>query len=150
MKKYLLILPAILIVLITSLESSCSKSSDISTDPRNQFVGKWIGTKSFTFSKYPTLNKTVPDTLTITLITGTSTGISIESAGYSETAIVSGSTFTYNPYDLNIMLGSIQYILTINGSVSISGNKLNGSGEFSSSSSGGSSTGNWTNSLTKQ
>jgi hypothetical protein len=149
MKKNLLVLFAILIV-IMSLISSCSKSSDNTTDPRNQFVGKWIGTKTFTFTQFPTLNKTVPDTLSIALVAGSSTNISVESSGYSETATVSGNTFTYSPYELNITLGSTLYALTINGSVTISGNKLNGAGGFSASSSGSSSTGGWTNSLTKQ
>jgi hypothetical protein len=147
MKKKLLILFTSLIVLM-SLITSCSKNSDKTTDPRTQFVGKWIGTKSFTFTQYPNLNKTVADTLKITLATSSSTNISVESSGYSETANVSGNTFTYNPYDLDIKLGSTQYTLTINGSVNISGNKLHGSGVFSALSTKGPSTGTWTDSLT--
>jgi uncharacterized secreted protein with C-terminal beta-propeller domain len=147
MKKKLLILFTNLIVLM-SLITSCSKNSDKTTDPRNQFVGKWIGTKSFTFTQYPTLNKTVADTLKITLAAGSSTNISVESSGYSETANVSGNTFTYNPYELNIKLGSTQYALTINGSVKISGNNLHGSGVFSAISTKGTTTGTWTDSLT--
>ena len=146
MKKKLLILFTNLIVLM-SLITSCSKNSDRTTDPRNQFVGKWIGTKSFTFTQYPTLNKTVADTLKITLAAGSSTNISVESSGYSETANVSGNTFTYNPYELDIKFGSTQYTLTINGSVTISGNKLHGSGVFSALSTKGPSTGTWTDSL---
>lgn len=149
MKKNLLVLFAILIVLMT-LISSCSKNSDSTTDPRNQYVGKWIGTKTFTFTQFPILNKTAADTATITLVAGSSTNISIESSGYAETATVSGNDFTYNPYNLNItVLGNV-YTLTINGSVTISGNKLNGSGQFSAKSMGGAYTGTWTNSLTKQ
>ena len=131
-----------------SLITSCSKNSDRTTDPRNQFVGKWIGTKSFTFTQYPTLNKTVADTLKITLAASNSTNISVESSGYSETANVSGNTFTYNPYELDIKFGSTQYTLTINGSVNISGNKLHGSGVFSALTTKGPSTGTWTDSLT--
>ena len=127
--------------------SAANQNSDRTTDPRNQFVGKWIGTKSFTFTQYPTLNKTVADTLKITLAAGSSTNISVESSGYSETANVSGNTFTYNPYQLNIKLGSTQYTLTINGSVKISGNNLHGSGVFSALSTKGTSTGTWTDSL---
>jgi uncharacterized secreted protein with C-terminal beta-propeller domain len=149
MKKNLMVLFSVLIVLI-SIFSSCSKSGDSTTDPRNQFVGKWIGTKTFTFTQFPNLNKTVPDTLVITLAAGSSTNISVESSGYSETASVSGNTFTYNQYEINITLGITQYALTINGSVTLSGNKLDGAGEFSASSAGSSSTGGWTNSLTKQ
>jgi uncharacterized protein YdeI (BOF family) len=149
MKKNLLVLFAILIVLMT-LISSCSKTSDSTTDPRNQFVGKWIGTKTFTFTQFPTFNKTTADTATITLAAGSSTTISIESSGYSETATVSSNKFTYNPYNLNITTLGTVYTLTINGSVTISGNKLNGSGQFSATSTGGSYTGTWTNSLTKQ
>ena len=145
MKKKLLILVTNLIVLM-SLTTSCSKDSDKTTDPRTQFVGKWIGTKSFTFTQYPTLNKTVADTLKITLA-GSSTNISVESSGYSETANVSGNTFTYNPYDLDIKLGSTQYTLTINGSVKISGTNLHGSGVFSAKSTKGPSSGTWTDSL---
>lgn len=146
MKKNLLVLCAFMIALM-SLISSCSKTSDSTPDPRNQFVGKWIGTKSFTFTQHPTLNKTVADTLKITLATGNSTNISVESSGYSETANVSGNTFTYNPYVLDIKLGSTQYALTINGSVKISGNNLHGSGVFSASSTKGTSSGTWTDSL---
>ena len=147
MKKNLLVLCAFTIVLM-SLIYSCSKTSDSTPDPRNQFVGKWIGTKSFTFSQYPTLNKTVADTLKITLAAGNATNISVESSGYSETANVSGNTFTYNPYELDIKLGSTQYTLTINGSVKISGNNLHGSGIFSASSTKGTSNGTWSDSLT--
>ena len=146
MKKNLLVLCAFTIVLM-SLIYSCSKTSDSTPDPRNQFVGKWIGTKSFTFSQYPTLNKTVADTLKIALAAGSSTNISVENSGYSETANVSGNTFTYNPYELDIKFGSTQYTLTINGSVTISGNKLHGSGVFSALSTKGPSTGTWTDSL---
>ena len=146
MKKKLLILFTNLIVLM-SLITSCSKNSDRTTDPRNQFVGKWIGTKSFTFTQYPTLNKTVADTLKIALAAGSSTNISVENSGYSETANVSGNTFTYNPYELDIKFGSTLYTLTINGSVTISGNKLHGSGVFSALSTKGPSTGTWTDSL---
>ncbi len=149
MKKNLLVLFAPLIVMMT-LISSCSKTSDSTTDPRNQFVGKWIGTKTFTFTQFPTLNKTAADTATITLAAGSSTNISIESSGYLETATVSGKDFTYNPYNLNITVLGTVYALTINGSVTISGNKLNGSGGFTATSTGGSYTGTWTNSLTKQ
>ena len=145
MKKKLLILFTNLIVLM-SLITSCSKNSDRTTDPRNQFVGKWIGTKSFTFTQYPTLNKTAADTLKITLA-GSSTNISVESSGYSETANVSGNTFTYIPYVLDIKLGSTQYTLTINGSVKISGNNLHGSGVFTTLSTKGPSSGTWTDSL---
>ena len=147
MKKKLLILFTSLIVLM-SLITSCSKNSDKTTDPRTQFVGKWIGTKSFTFTQYPTLNKTVADTLTITIADGNSTNISVKSSGYSETANVSGNTFTYIPYDLDIKLGSTQYTLTINGSVKISGTNLHGSGVFSAKSTKGPSSGTWTDSLT--
>ena len=146
MKKKLLILVTNLIVLM-SLTTSCSKDSDKTTDPRTQFVGKWIGTKSFTFTQYPTFNKTTADTATITLAAGSSTNIAVESYGYSETANVSGNTFTYNPYDLNIKLGSTQYTLTINGSVKISGTNLHGSGVFSAKSTKGPSSGTWTDSL---
>ena len=146
MKKKLLILFTSLIVLM-SLITSCSKNSDKTTDPRTQFVGKWIGTKSFTFTQYPTLNKTVADTLTITIADGNSTNISVKSSGYSETANVSGNTFTYIPYVLDIKLGSTQYALTINGSVKISGNNLKGSGVFSVLSTKGPSSGTWTDSL---
>jgi len=145
MKKNLLILFTILIVLM-SLITSCSKNSDKTTDPRTQFVGKWIGSKTFTFTQYPTLNKTVADTLKITLA-GSSTNISVESSGYSETANVSGNTFTYIPYVLDIKLGSTQYALTINGSVKISGNNLKGSGVFSASSTKGTTNGTWSDSL---
>lgn len=146
MKKKLLILFTILIVLM-SLISSCSKDSDKTTDPRTQFVGKWIGNKKFTFTQYPTLNKTVADTLTITLAAGSSTDISVKSSGYSETANVNGNTFTYNPYDLNIKFGSTLYSLTVSGTVKISGNTLHGSGVFSVKSTKGPSSGTWSDSL---
>ncbi len=149
MKKNLFVLFAVVIVL-TTLISSCSKSSDSTTDPRNQFVGKWTGTKTYTFTQFPTLNKTAADTVTITLATGSSTNISVESSGYSETATVSGNNFTYNPYNLDITVLGTVYTLTLTGSVTISGNKLNGSGQFTATSTGGSYTGTWTNSLTKQ
>jgi hypothetical protein len=147
MKKKLFILFTNLIV-VMSLITSCSKDSDKTTDPRTQFVGKWIGSKKFTFTQYPTLNSTVADTLTITLAAGSSTNISVKSSGYSETAIVNGNTFSYNPYDLNIKLGSTLYTLTISGLVKISGNTLHGSGVFNVKSTKGPSSGTWSDSLT--
>jgi len=148
MKKYLLILTAVLIVSI-SLMSSCSKDNDNSDDPRNQFVGKWTGTKSYTFTGYPSLNKTVSDIVTIALIKNSSTDISVESSGKSVTAKVNGTTFTYNQYDLEIILGSVPYTLTIDGSVTINGKKLSGAGNFSIKSGKGTSNGTWENSLDK-
>jgi hypothetical protein len=149
MKKYHFILYVILLVAI-SLISSCSKDNGDITDTRDQFAGTWTGTKSYTFTDYPTFNKTVSDTVTISLIEGSSTDISVESSGYSETAKVNGNKFTYNQYAINITLGSNPYTLTIKGSVTISGKKLTGSGTFSATSGKGTSTGTWTNSLTKQ
>jgi hypothetical protein len=149
MKKNSAFLISALLVLM-ALISSCSKSSDNTTDPRTQFVGKWIGTRTFTFPQYPVLNKTVGDTLIITLVTGSSSQISISSSGYTETASVSGNTYTYNQYQTNATYNNISYAFTVNGSATISGNTLNGSGTFSVTWTGGSATGTWANSLTKQ
>jgi len=150
MKKIPAFLFGVLLVLMAII-SSCSKSSDNTTDPRTQFLGKWAGSRSFVFPQYTILNNTAADTITITSVTGSSNQISISNSKYTATATVSGNAYTYNQYETTATYNNVAYTFTVNGSNTISGSTLQGSGTFSVTwPPTGSTTGTWTTSLTKQ
>jgi hypothetical protein len=144
MKKLLFIS----ILAIFTVLSSCKKDEDV--DARLAFVGTWAGTQTLAIPSL-TLSETFDVNFAISVSSDDSKKILLTSDGEILKATVSGSTYTYDKYTYTTDDGSGNTMtVEMQGTGTISGNKINETGTVRLYYMGAEFPGTWSSSLTKQ
>jgi hypothetical protein len=144
MKKLLFIS----ILAIFAVLSSCKKDEDV--DARLAFVGTWAGTQTLAIPSL-TLSETFDVNFAISVSSDDSKKILLTSDGEILKATVSGSTYTYDKYTYTTDDGSGNTMtVEMQGTGTISGNKINETGTVRLYYMGAEFPGTWSSSLTKQ
>lgn len=144
MQKVLLITILALLAVI----SSCKKDETI--DPRIAFVGTWAGSQSISITSLG-LSDQADYAQTVSLSADDPKRILITSDGQIQKATVNGSTYTYDKYSYTSDDGSGNTMtIEMQGSGTISGNKIIETGTLKLYYLGAEYPGNWTGTITKQ
>jgi hypothetical protein len=144
MKKLLFIS----ILAIFTVLSSCKKDEDV--DARLAFVGTWAGTQTLAIPSL-TLSETFDVNFAISVSSDDSEKILLTSDGEILKATVNGSTYTYDKYTYTTDDGSGNTMtVEMQGTGTISGNKINETGTVRLYYMGAEFPGTWSSSLTKQ
>ena len=144
MKKLLFIS----ILAIFTILSSCKNDEDV--DARLAFVGTWAGTQTLAIPSL-TLSETFDVNFAISLSSDDNKKILLTSDGEILKATVSGSTYTYDKYTYTSDDGSGNTMtVEMQGTGTISGNKINETGTVRIYYMGAEFPGTWSSTLTKQ
>jgi hypothetical protein len=133
---------------IFTILSSCKKEEDV--DPRLAFVGSWAGTQTIAITSLG-LSDSFNFNQTISLSADDNKKILLTSDGEILKATVSGSSYTYDKYSYTSDDGSGNTMtIEMQGTGTISGNKINETGTVKLYYLGGEYPGTWSSTLTKQ